>query len=113
MAKTKGVVKTEKKRLITGGIRCLGNHIIKEFLDAGEKNLKVMASRVPEWMKDAGVKAVEGSVTDRDDVAEACKNVSAIFHLAGKVSRDNDDAAAMNKIHLEGTRLLCEAAKGA
>jgi len=44
------------------------------------------------------------------DVAKACKNVSAIFHLAGKVSRDNDDAASMNKIHLEGTRILCEAA---
>jgi len=69
-----------------------------------------MASRVPEWMKDAGIKAVEGSVISRDDVAKACKNVSAVFHLAGKVSRDNDDAAAMNKIHLEGTRLLCEAA---
>jgi dihydroflavonol-4-reductase len=64
-------------------------------------------------MKDAGVKAVEGSVTSPDDVAKACKNVSAIFHLAGKVSRDNDDAAAMNKIHLEGTRLLCEAASEA
>ena len=72
-----------------------------------------MASSVPEWMKDAGIKAVEGSVTDREDVAKACKNVSAIFHLAGKVSRDNDDAAAMNKIHLEGTRILCEAAKEA
>jgi dihydroflavonol-4-reductase len=39
--------------------------------------------------------------------------VSAIFHLAGKVSRDNDDAAAMNKIHLEGTRVLCDAASKA
>jgi dihydroflavonol-4-reductase len=81
------------------------------MLDAGEKNLRVMASSVPEWMKDASVEAVEGSVTSRDDVVAAVKNVSAIFHLAGKVSRDNSDAAAMNKIHLEGTRLLCEAAK--
>ena len=113
MAKTKAIAKTEKKILITGGTGFLGTHIVRQFLDAGEKNLKVMASRVPEWMKDAGVKAVEGSVTNRDDVARACKNVSAIFHLAGKVSRDNDDAAAMNKIHLEGTRLLCEAAKEA
>ena len=110
MAKTKALVKTEKRILITGGTGFLGAHIVRQFLDSGEKNLKVMASRVPEWMKDAGVKAVEGSVTDRDDVAKACKNVSAIFHLAGKVSRDNDDAASMNKIHLEGTRLLCEAA---
>ncbi|MBK7392884.1 MAG: NAD-dependent epimerase/dehydratase family protein [Chloracidobacterium sp.] len=116
MAKTKALAKTEKpeKRiLITGGTGFLGTHIVQNFLAYGEKNLKVMASSVPEWMKDAGIKAVEGSVTDRDDVAKACKNVSAIFHLAGKVSRDNDDAAAMNKIHLEGTRLLCEAAKEA
>ena len=86
---------------------------MRQFLDAGEQNLKVMASHVPGWMKDAGVKAVEGSVTDRQDVAKACKNVSAIFHLAGKVSRDNSDAAAMNRIHLQGTRLLCEAAREA
>ena len=113
MAKTKALAKTEKKILITGGTGFLGTHIVRQFLDAGEKNLKVMASRVPEWIKDAGVKAVEGSVTDREDVAKAVKNVSAIFHLAGKVSRDNDDAASMNKIHLEGTRILCEAAKEA
>lgn len=113
MAKTKALAKTEKKILITGGTGFLGSHIVRQFLDAGEKHLKVMASSVPGWMKDAGVKAVEGSVTNRADVAKACKNVSAIFHLAGKVSRDNNDAAAMNKIHVEGTRLLCEAAKEA
>jgi dihydroflavonol-4-reductase len=110
MAKSKAIAKTEKRILITGGTGFLGTHIVRQFLDAGESNLKVMASRVPEWMKDAGIKAVEGSVTDREAVAKACKNVSAIFHLAGKVSRDNDDAAEMNKIHLEGTRVLCEAA---
>lgn len=111
MAKTRGAARTSNKILITGGTGFLGSHIVRQFLDAGETNLKVMASRVPEWMKDAGVKAVEGSVTNRDDVAKALKHVSAVFHLAGKVSRDNEDAAAMNKIHLEGTRILCEAAK--
>jgi dihydroflavonol-4-reductase len=52
-------------------------------------------------------------VTNRDDVASAVANASTIFHLAGKVSRDNEDAAAMNKVHVEGTRILCEAAKEA
>ncbi len=113
MAKSRVGTKSEKRILITGGTGFLGAHIVRQFLDAGETNLKVMASRVPEWMKDAGVKAVEGSVTDRDDLSKACKNVSAIFHLAGKVSRDNADAVAMNRVHLEGTRLLCEAANEA
>jgi len=111
MAKTKALAKTEKKVLITGGTGFLGTHIVRQFLDSGEKNLRVMASSVPEWMKDAGVEPAEGSVTNRDDVANAVKNVSAIFHLAGKVSRDNEDAAVMNAIHLNGTRLVCEAAK--
>ncbi|MBK8466659.1 MAG: NAD-dependent epimerase/dehydratase family protein [Chloracidobacterium sp.] len=111
MAKTKALTKIEKKILITGGTGFLGSHVVRQFLEAGEKNLRVMASRVPDWMKDSGVEAIEGSVTDKEDVASAVKNVSAIFHLAGKVSRDNDDAMSMNNIHLQGTRLLCEAAK--
>lgn len=111
--KSKSTSRGEKKLLITGGTGFLGSHVVRQFLDAGETNLKVMASRVPEWMKDAGIKAVEGSVTNRDDLAKACKNVSAIFHFAGKVSRDNGDASAMNRVHLEGTRLLCDAAKEA
>jgi dihydroflavonol-4-reductase len=111
--KTKALAKTEKKILITGGTGFLGTHIVRQFLGAGEKNLRVMASSVPVWMRDAGVDAAEGSVTNREDVANAVKNVAAIFHLAGRVSRDNEDAAAMNRIHVEGTRILCEAAKEA
>ena len=103
--------KAEKKILITGGTGFLGTHLVRQFLDAGAKNLRVMASSVPEWMTDAGVEAFAGSVTRKEDVAEATKNCEAIYHLAGKVSFDYDGAAKMNKLHVEGTRLLCEAAK--
>jgi len=113
MAKKKALVKLEKRILITGGTGFLGTHIVRQLIDSGARNLRVMASNVSEWMTDAGVEPVTGSVADREKVAEAVRNVSAIFHLAGKVSRDNEDAAAMNKVHLEGTRVLCEAAKEA
>ena len=113
MAKKKALAKVDKKILITGGTGFLGTHIVRQFIDAGQTNLRVMASSVPEWMTDSGVESSVGSVTNRHDVAGAVSNVSAIFHLAGKVSRDNEDAAAMNKIHVEGTRILCDAAKDA
>ncbi len=109
--KTKALAKTEKKILITGGTGFLGTHIVRQFLDAGQKNLRVMASSVPDWLTDGGVEPFAGSVTDREDVAAATKNVEAIYHLAGKVSFAYEGAAQMNKIHVEGTRLLAEAAK--
>jgi len=112
-SKPKALAKASKKILITGGTGFLGAHIVRQLLDAGEKDLRVMASSVPDWMTDAGVDAVEGSVTNIEDVARSVAGVSAIFHLAGKVSRDNSDAALMNKVHVQGTRLLCEAAKEA
>ncbi len=113
MPKKKSIARIEKKILITGGTGFLGTHIVHQLIDAGEKNLRVMASSVPEWMTDAGIEPLVGSVTNRDHVAAAVKNASVIFHLAGKVSRDNEEAAAMNKVHVEGTRLLCEAAQEA
>ena len=103
--------KVEKKILITGGTGFLGTHLVRQFLDAGAKNLRVMASSVPDWMIDEGVEPFAGSVTKREDVAEATKNCEAIYHLAGKVSFDYDGAVQMNKLHVEGTRILCEAAK--
>lgn len=109
--KIKAVKKTEKKILITGGTGFLGTHLVRQFLDAGAKNLRVMASSVPEWMTDAGCEAFAGLVTKKEDVAAATKNCAAIYHLAGKVSFAYDGAAQMNRIHVEGTRLLCEAAK--
>ena len=112
-SKRTALAKTENKILITGGTGFLGTHIVRQLIDSGTKNLRVLASSVPTWMTDSGVEAINGSVTDRETVADAVRNASAIFHLAGKVSRDNEDAAAMNKVHVEGTRIICEAAKEA
>jgi dihydroflavonol-4-reductase len=99
--------------LITGGTGFLGAHLVRQLVDDGAKNLRVMATSVPAWVRELGVDVVEGSITERADVARAVEGVAEIYHLAGRVSREPWDAREMYAVHVEGTRYLCEAARAA
>ncbi|HMF56297.1 MAG TPA: NAD-dependent epimerase/dehydratase family protein [Pyrinomonadaceae bacterium] len=101
----------EPKILITGGTGFLGIHLVGQLVESGAKNLRVMATSIPDWIREMGIEGLEGSITNVDDVARAVEDVKEVYHLAGKVSRERDDARQMNDIHVNGTRLLCEAAK--
>src|SRR6266576_6536240 len=107
------VKKVPPTTLITGGTGFLGSHLVRQLVDSGAKDIRVMATSIPEWLADLGVDTFEGSVTNEDDVARAVDGVTEIYHLAGKVSREKDEAREMYKLHVDGTRLLCDAAKKA
>src|SRR5437588_9507454 len=99
--------------LITGGTVFLGSHLVRQLVESGAKDIRVMATSIPEWLMGLGVDTFEGSVMNADDVARAVDGVTEIYHLAGKVSRDKDNSREMYKLHVDGTRLLCDAAKKA
>src|SRR5438128_4618709 len=107
------VKKVPATTLITGGTGFLGSHLVRQLVESGSKVIRVMATSIPDWLTGLGVDTFEGSITDEDDVARAVEGVTEIYHLAGKVSRDQDDAREMYKLHVDGTRLLCDAAKQA
>lgn len=99
--------------LITGGTGFLGSHLVRQLTEAGAKNLRVMATSNPAWLAELGVETVTGSITKAEDVARAVENVTEIYHLAGRVSRDEENAREMYSIHVDGTRILCDAASRA
>jgi dihydroflavonol-4-reductase len=105
------VKRPQPKTLITGGTGFLGSHLARQLVEAGATNLRVMTTGSAAWLEELGVEVVTGSITNVEDVSRAVKGVSDIYHLAGKVSREDEDARAMHDIHVKGTLLLCEAAK--
>src|SRR5438477_2875166 len=107
------VKKVPPTTLITGGTGFLGAHLVRQLVESGAKNIRVIATSIPEWLVGLGVDTLEGSITNADDTARAVEGVTEIYHLAGRVSRDKDDAREMYRLHVEGTRLLCDAAKKA
>src|SRR2546423_9099645 len=107
------VKKVPATTLITGGTGFLGSHLVRQLVESGSKDIRVMATSIPDWLNGLGVDTFEGSIINEDDVARALDGVTEIYHLAGKVSRDKDDAREMYQLHIDGTRMLCDAAKKA
>lgn len=103
----------QPKTLITGGTGFLGTHLVRQLVEEGAKNLRVMSTNAPAWLQEAGIETVNGSITNADDVNRAVEGVAEIYHLAGRVSREERDAREMYAVHVDGTRLLCEAAREA
>src|ERR1043166_3746421 len=99
--------------LVTGGTGFLGSHLVRLLVDEGVKPLRVLTTSAPAWLEELGVEVVEGSITSPEAVARAVEGAAEVYHLAGRVSRGAEGAHEMYRLHVEGTRLLCEAASRA
>ena len=99
--------------LVTGGTGFLGSHLVRQLVEAGARRVRVLGTSEPQWLAELGVEVVRGSVTNPDDAARAVEGVAGIYHLAGRVSREQRDAHLMYDLHVTGTRVLCDAARAA
>ncbi len=99
--------------LVTGGTGFLGAHLVRLLAAGNRARLRVLVhSAPPAWLKATRwtSEIVSARSTSPDDIAKAVAGVEQIYHLAGMVSHKATDAHRMYAVHVDGTRLVCEAA---
>jgi len=98
--------------LVTGATGFLGAHLLRQLAERGEAASvrALVQSAPPPWLQALGVEIASGSVTDADAVERALDGVQRVYHLAGLVSHKPADAHRMHEVHVQGTRIVCDAA---
>jgi nucleoside-diphosphate-sugar epimerase len=108
------------KLLVTGGTGFIGSHLALEGRRRGAEVAVLGLTERPEeranmeLLSAAGVEVVSGSITDPDRCAFAARGATHIFHLAVAMREGGKRDEFFERVNLEGTRRLLEAAaKGA
>jgi dihydroflavonol-4-reductase len=100
--------------LVTGATGFLGRHVVRTLLEQGHAVAALVRNKTSAHAGDlpAEVTKIEGDVLDRASIETALGSRArlngepwgGVFHCAGKVSRKPEDAEALYKLHVDGTK---------
>ena len=98
--------------LVTGGAGFVGKALVRTLIDRGAR------VRVLDLGADAAPGASQpevicGSITDVDAVRAALSGVDTVYHLAGVADLWRADRAIFERVNVDGTRIVLEAARAA
>ena len=93
--------------LVTGATGFLGEHLCRVLVEQGD-TVRGLARTRSGVLAELGVEHIRGDVLSGPELDTALTGVDAVFHLAGAVSRDPDDAQRMMRLHVDGTRRVLE-----
>ncbi|GAN22168.1 TPA: NAD-dependent epimerase/dehydratase family protein [Legionella pneumophila] len=107
------------KILITGGAGFIGYHLTRCLIASGYevRILDNLSSQIHgplpsglEWLLDEKIEFRRGSVTSRNDLSEALRDVEAVVHLAAETGTAQSmyEIARYNLVNVQGTALLLD-----
>jgi nucleoside-diphosphate-sugar epimerase len=102
------------KALVTGANGFTGSHLVKALEQRGDVVVSLVrkTSNLARLSSCQGL-LVYGDITDRDALLTAMTGVDTVFHTAAYVELGLVNAAEMERVNVEGTRAVMEAAQAA
>ena len=106
------------KTLITGANGFTGSHLVKALAQQNDKQGDTLIALVRKTsdlsrLANTNVQLAYGDITDRLSLQAALQGVDRVFHTAAYVELGIVDAVRMERINVEGTRNVLEAAQAA
>lgn len=98
--------------LVTGATGFLGSHVARHLVEKGHE-VVVLCRGSAESLSDSAMKIVRGDLLDEAAVRAAAEGCEGVFHCAGKVSRDPDDAELLHRVNVDGAKIALAAARSA
>ncbi|RME29153.1 MAG: NAD-dependent epimerase/dehydratase family protein [Deltaproteobacteria bacterium] len=98
--------------VVTGASGHIGNNLVRLLLEHGYR-VRVLVHRNTAPIEALPVETTVGDLLDTESLSRAFEGAGYVFHLAGFVSILESDAAAMERINIEGTKNVLEACRSA
>jgi uncharacterized protein YbjT (DUF2867 family) len=95
---------------VTGGSGFVGGAVIDELVRRGRAVVALTHGR---GIEKAGVRTVQGDVLDARAMTEAMGGCAAVIHLVGIIEERPAKGVTFERMHVEATRAVVEAAKSA
>lgn len=100
------------KVLVTGANGFTGSHLVKALQKRGDSVVGlVRKSSNLSRLADCPIDLVYGDITDRAALTQAMQGVDTVFHTAAYVELGLVNATEMERVNVEGTRAVLEAAQ--
>ena len=100
------------KALVTGSAGFIGSNVVRALIEDGHD---VRALHLPNEdqrnLRGLDVERFAGDVTNKDDMRRAVRGCEVVFHLAAVYALWTKDPAVMQRVNVEGTRNVLDAAR--
>ncbi len=98
--------------LVTGATGLLGAHLVRRLNREGIRPRALLRERSDlRGLNGTSYEPVRGDVLDPSSLARATQGAEAVFHLAGSVRFNPQEAASLEAVHVEGTRNVVKACR--